>query len=132
MRRAQTRQIGPDQLAEELYLHIAHDAVADAIDHIGLDDLSQATTQRQRDDDQGNPRQRLGLGVGDEIVHRRLQDIEQQAGEHREQNRAQDRHRQTRPSWSEIRPGDAQGDVSACDGGRWGLDGHGGPKAARG
>ena len=99
------------QLAEQVQLDIADDAVADAIDQGGLEDLGKAPPQRQGDDDQGDGAQRFALGVDDQVVHRRLQDAQQQPRQGREHRRAQEGEGKALPSRRQIGPGHPSDDV---------------------
>ncbi len=109
---AEPGEIGPHQLAEKLVLDIADDAVADAVDEQGLDGLGEAAADGQGDDGKRQDEERASLWPHHQVVHRRLQDAEQQAREGGEDDGAGDRGGQGLPARREVVAGDARGDAS--------------------
>jgi hypothetical protein len=86
----QASQVRPNQLAKEIELNVADDPIADAIDEKRLQGLSQASSQGQGDDEKRYSAECIGARMHDEVVHRRLEDLEQQAREHGESDGAED------------------------------------------
>ncbi len=78
---AQAREVGANQLAEQLHLDIADDAVADAVDERGLHDLAEATQDRIDGDGQRDAHQLAGLVSDQEVVGGRLGDLHQHGGQ---------------------------------------------------
>ncbi len=118
VRGPQLRQIGSDQRAEQIPLQIADNGVADEVDGDGLDHLGHAPAYGEGYNRQRKPHQGTCLGVHDQIVHRRLQQPQQQRLQPREQHRARQRQRQPRPVPRQIcprQPGDHRARLALTD-----------------
>ncbi len=104
MRASQLGQVGSNQGAEQIPLQIADNGVADGVDGAGLDHLGQSPGYGEGDNRQRQPYQRPRLRMHDQVVHRRLQQPQQQRLQPREQHRAHQRQRQPRPAPRQVGP----------------------------
>jgi hypothetical protein len=120
----QPRQIGADHPAEQFKLHVADDAVADAIDQGRLHDLGDRPDQGVGDDRQRDDDHRAGLGLDQQVVHRRFEQLDQQARQGRDHRRADQGDGDSLPARLEVGPPDARRQLAVGHFG-WRGDGHG-------
>jgi hypothetical protein len=128
---AQPGQVRAHQLAEQSHLHVADHAVADLVDRPRLQHLEQAARNGDHGDQQRDPPQGAGLGMGDQLVDRRFQHLGQARAQGGDDRGADDRDRQGPSARLEVVAPDPRGE-GAVAGLRRGGIGHGAGVGFRG
>ncbi len=99
---AQLLQVGADQMAEQLDLHVGHQLVADPVGQHRLDQLGQAPQHADPGDGQGDDHQGPRVGMQEQPAHRRFEQPGQQARQGAHQGGAGQGHGQARPMRRQI------------------------------